>query len=214
MRYGGAMETSLSSLFVTKVWRDDLIQKKGFARLLEDLGEACAFIAQEDQAGRRWCKDKGYKGYTSYASLTDLPTRASAFGQLKRVLDKEVAAFAGALYLDLGARKLVLDHLWINILKPGGVHTSHIHPHSVISGTVYIDVPPGAGSLKLEDPRLSMMMAAPTRRTDAPEEMQAFVYLKPEPGRLFMWESWLRHEVEQNLGREERVSISFNYNWA
>jgi uncharacterized protein (TIGR02466 family) len=207
------METPLASLFVTKVFRGDLNDRKGFSGLLEELGEACAFIAAEDAAGKRWCKDKGYRGYTSYASLTDLPTRDTAFGKLKKLLDREVAAFADALYLDLGSRRLVLDHLWINVLKPGGVHTSHIHPHSVISGTLYVDVPPGAGALKLEDPRLSMMMAAPTRRADAPEEMQAFVYLKPEPGKLFMWESWLRHEVEQNQGRQERVSISFNYNW-
>jgi uncharacterized protein (TIGR02466 family) len=42
------------------------------------------------------------------------------------------------------ARKLVLEDIWINILPEGGIHTSHIHPHSVISGTTYVQVPPGA----------------------------------------------------------------------
>jgi uncharacterized protein (TIGR02466 family) len=83
----------------------------------------------------------------------------------------------------------------------------------VISGTVYAAVPPGASALKLEDPRLPLMMAAPPRREDAPEEAQAFVYLQPGPGTLYMWESWLRHEVPANKAKTPRVSISFNYGW-
>jgi uncharacterized protein (TIGR02466 family) len=29
-----------------------------------------------------------------------------------------------------------------------------------------------------------------------------------------LWESWLRHEVPMNMSEEERISVSFNYNWA
>ena len=31
-------------------------------------------LAAEDAAGQAWCKANGYGGYTSYASLDDLPT--------------------------------------------------------------------------------------------------------------------------------------------
>jgi uncharacterized protein (TIGR02466 family) len=81
----------------------------------------------------------------------------------------------------------------------------------VISGTVYIAVPPGSGALKLEDPRLPMMMAAPPRLADAPEDLRTFVYAEPQPGSVFLWESWLRHEVVPGIGKGERISISFNY---
>ena len=70
-----------------------------------------------------------------------------------------------------------------------------------------------ASALKLEDPRLPLMMAAPPRRLDAPEDARAFVYLTPEPGTVFMWESWLRHEVPANQAKSDRISISFNYGW-
>lgn len=168
-------------------------------------------LAEEDAAGRAWCRAHGYGGYTSYASLDDLPTRASVFGDLKRRLDRHVRAFAKDLAFDLGGRRLKLDSLWANILKPGAAHTGHIHPHSVISGTVYVSTPKGASALKLEDPRLPLMMAAPPRRKDAPEDLRPFVYLQPEPGAVVMWESWLRHEVGANRARSERISISFNY---
>jgi uncharacterized protein (TIGR02466 family) len=172
-------------------------------------------LAQEDTAGRRWSRDHGYRGYTSYASLNDLPRRDPVFDDLRRVLDRHVARFAEAAAFDLGGRRLKLDSLWVNVLRAGGHHGAHIHPHSVVSGTAYIAVPPGAGGLKLEDPRLPMLMAAPTRRADAPAGMRTFETVVPEPGTILLWESWLRHEVTPHAGKAgaggERISVSFNY---
>jgi uncharacterized protein (TIGR02466 family) len=204
---------ALRPLFVTQVYEATLAGERGFSDFNAELEEACQMLAAEDRAGQAWCREHRYPGYTSYASLDDLPRRASVFDDLKRKLDKHAAAFANDLALDLGARRLKLDSLWVNVLKPGGAHTGHIHPHSVLSGTVYVAVPPGASALKLEDPRLPLMMAAPPRRADAEESARSFVYLTPEPGAVLMWESWLRHEVPANGAKSPRISISFNYGW-
>ncbi len=199
------------ALFATHFYESDL----GASALVEELDEACRALAEEDQAGRRWSRSHGYRGYTSYASLNDLPSRDPRFGELVRLLKPHVAAFAADCAMDLGGRRLKLDSLWVNLLKPGGAHSAHIHPHSVVSGTVYVAVPPGSGALKLEDPRLPMMMAAPPRLAQAPESLRSFVYAEPAPGRVFLWESWLRHEVVPGTGpkaaRGDRISISFNY---
>src|SRR4051812_26695361 len=181
------------------------------AAFLAELEDACRALAADDHAGRRWSREHQYRGYTSYASLDDLPVRDPRFGELVRRLNRHVAAFAADCAFDLGGKRLRLDSLWVNVLKPGGVHSAHIHPHSIVSGTFYVTVPPGAGALKLEDPRLPMMMAAPPRRPGAPEELRSFVYAEPKPGTLFLWESWLRHEVVAGGGKNERISISFNY---
>ncbi len=86
------------------------------------------------------------------------------FADLKRKLDRHAARYAEALGFDLGGRRLKLDSLWANVLMPGGAHSGHIHPNSVLSGTVYVETPKGAGALRFEDPRLPLMMAAPPRR--------------------------------------------------
>jgi uncharacterized protein (TIGR02466 family) len=195
----------IRNLFVTRFFEGAL----GDPALIADLETSCRMLAQDDKAGRAWAKAHGYPGYTSYASLADLTVRDPAFDDLRRLLDKHVKAFAADAFLDCG--KLKLDSLWVNILKPGGVHTGHIHPNSIVSGTVYIVVPAGAGPLKLEDPRLPLMMAAPPRQADAPEELQTFHYAAPAVGTVFIWESWLRHEVPQGTAKSERISISFNY---
>ena len=204
---------TLRPLFVTHLYEASLAADKGFAAFNDQLEAACPAIAAEDRAGQAWAREKGYRGYTSYASLDDLPQRDSLFGDLKKKLDKHAAACARDLHLELAGGRLVMDSLWINILKPGGAPSGHIHPHSVLSGTVYVTIPPGASALKLEDPRLPMMMAAPTRQADAPEDRQTFVYVQPAAGTVLMWESWLRHEVPANAAKSDRISVSFNYAW-
>jgi uncharacterized protein (TIGR02466 family) len=200
------------TLFATRIYRAPLGGKDAQA-LREDLAQSCDILASEDKAGRAWCRQHGYKGYTSYASLSDLPARDPAFDSLRKSLDKHVAAFSKEVGFDLAGGKLKLDSLWVNVLPNGGVHSGHIHPHSVISGTYYVSTPEDAASLKFEDPRLAMMMAAPTRHQDAPQDLQSFVFLAPHEGEVILWESWLRHEVVLNRSRAPRVSISFNYSW-
>ncbi len=197
---------TIRSLFTTPVYQGQC----DTPALLGALAHMARTLSVDDVAGRHWSKAHGYRGYTSYASLDDLPKRDPDVAALVRLLDKHVAAFAASCAFDLG-RKLRLDSLWVNILKPGGTHSGHIHPHSIISGTIYLAVPGGAGGLRFEDPRLPMMMAAPTRTDDAPEHLRPFVTIAPAPGTILLWESWLRHEVEPNGAKSDRISISFNY---
>lgn len=198
----------IENLFVTKLYRAELA---GARRLLRDLEHACRTIAEDDAAGRKWAEDNHYPGYTSYASLDDLPDRDPAFADLVGALGPHVAAFAAAADFDLGRRALGLDSIWINVLDPGGAHSSHIHPHSVVSGTLYVAFPKGASAIRFEDPRLPMMMAAPPRKARAHRESRSFVTAEPKPGTLLLWESWLRHDVPVNASDEPRISISFNY---
>ena len=194
------------TLFVTSLYEAEF----GAGPLLAELAHSIRSIAADDEAGRRWSRDKGYKGYTSYASLNDLPRRDPAFADLQKLLVRHASTFAGELAFDLG-RKPRLDSLWVNLLKPGGHHSAHIHPHSILSGTLYVEAPTGSGSIRFEDPRLPMMMASPVRRDDAPEEYRSFVNIEPRPGLLLLWESWLRHEVLAGTANTDRLSISFNF---
>ena len=207
-----ASMTKIKSLFVTRLYHAAL-SEHGTAIDAEELEDSCLSIAEDDEAGQNWSAENDFPGYTSYASLTDLPWRFPIFKDLKKALDKHVKAFAKDLAFDLDGKKLKLEDLWINILPQGGIHTAHIHPHSVISGTTYVAMPEGASAIKFEDPRLAMMMAAPARVKDAREEMRQFLYVAPQVGDVLLWESWLRHEVPMNMVEDDRISVSFNYNW-
>jgi uncharacterized protein (TIGR02466 family) len=193
-------------LFVSKLYEAEI----GDETPLGELAHSIRSFAADDEAGRRWSREHRYSGYTSYASLNDLPKRDPAFGDLAKLLTSHAAKFADECAFEL-ARKPRLDSMWVNLLKGTGHHSGHIHPHSIISGTLYVEVPPASGAIRFEDPRLPQMMAAPRRRKDAAEELQPFVSVEPRAGLLLMWESWLRHEVLPGTGRQERLSISFNF---
>lgn len=198
---------STTALFPTLLQHDQIDDHD----LVAELESACWMIEQGDQAGHDWCEHQGYPGYTSYASLDDLPDRAPAFSDLVTILDQHAMAFAEQLHWDLGTARLTCDSLWVNVLGEGGHHSGHIHPNSVISGTCYIAVPDGAGRIKFEDPRLPMLMAAPPQEQNAPQAVQRFHYISPKVGDILMWESWLRHEVMASQSEEPRISVSFNY---
>ena len=187
------------SLFATKLYEAEL----GDDRLLADLAHSVRTLAVDDQAGQRWSREHHYAGYTSYASLNDLPRRDPAFADLAKLLTKHASKFADECAFDL-KQKPRLDSLWVNSLKAGGHHAGHIHPHSIISGTLYVEVPAGAGAIRFEDPRLPLMMAAPSRA-------DIFVTVQPRAGLLLLWESWLRQQVLPRARRGERLSISFNF---
>jgi uncharacterized protein (TIGR02466 family) len=185
------------SLFATRLYEGEIAD----GALLADLGHSIRSLAQDDEAGRHWSSEHRYAGYTSYASLNDLPKRDPAIAQLAKLLSGHARTFAR----DLGwAVKPKLDSLWVNLLESRGHHAGHIHPHSILSGTLYVEVPRGSGAIRFEDPRLPLMMAAPPRS-------DGFVTVDPRAGMLLMWESWLRHEVLPGTGQGERLSLSFNF---
>ena len=198
-------------LFSTPLYHASLSESENFN--MDELEKSCWSIAQDDEAGQKWCDENNYPGYTSYASLSDLTWRSPFFEELKNLLDLHVKTFVKELDFDLEGRNLKLEDLWINILPEGGNHSAHIHPNSVISGTTYISMPSGSSAIKFEDPRHSMMMAAPSRIKDAKEYLKPFIYINPSVGDILLWESWLRHEVPANKSSKERISISFNYSW-
>jgi uncharacterized protein (TIGR02466 family) len=194
------------SLFITQLYEAEIADPA----LLDDLAHSIRSLAEDDQAGLRWSRENRFAGYTSYASLNDLPRRDPTISELAKLLARHAVKFAEDCAFDL-PRKPRLDSLWANLLKSSGHHSGHVHPNSIISGTFYVEVPNGSGAIRFEDPRLPLMMSAPPRQKDAPEELQSFVSVEPRPGLLLMWESWLRHEVLPGTGRGERLSISFNF---
>lgn len=194
----------MADFFPTQVYSAQI----GGARLRDDLLACCLSAAADDAAGQRWSRKHGYPGYTSYASLNDLPWRFPPMQTLARHVEAHAARFARELEWDLGGGRLAVHSLWINVLDPGGFHSGHIHPLSQLSGTYYVSTPDGASAIRFEDPRLPLMMAAPPKKPRA--KNRSHISIAPKPGQLLLWESWLRHEVPLNAATDFRISISFN----
>ena len=204
------MPSETRSCFATEILETQIADPAKEAAFLEELKSGVLMLSEEDEAGQQWCEEHGYLGYTSYASLNDLPTRLPAYGELEKRLVKAATQFVKDLGYELGRQKLSMNSFWVNVLDPGASHSGHIHPNSVISGTFYLDMPEGASAIRFEDPRLPFMMNAPAQRSDLAPEKKRFIYVQPTIGHALFWESWLRHEVPVNFADEPRLSVSFN----
>ncbi|MES2965029.1 MAG: TIGR02466 family protein [Bdellovibrionota bacterium] len=202
----------IQSWFPTSIYAEPLVDS-GLVRFNREIEEQCYLVRETDPQGEEWSRDNYLGGYTSYGSMTDLHLRYPHFEELAKNIDRHVRKFARHLEMDLQGGHLRMVTCWVNIMPSRTTHSGHIHPLSVISGTYYVKVPRDSSAIKFEDPRLERMMAAPPKLDGAKPRNQQHVKLNPRAGQVALWESWLRHEVPPNPSREDRISISFNYDW-
>lgn len=203
---------ALHALFPSLVYEGHLKAQRAALnrRLLSDLGG----LELLDRLGRRWSRKNYRGGYTSYGSVTDLHRRFPAYEELERLLQPHAKKYAAGLGWKLRGRKLLMTTCWVSRMPRSTRHVMHNHPLCVMSGTYYVAVPRGTSSLRFEDPRLALMKAAPPRQKSSLIESASAVSLPPSPGRFYFFPNWLRHEVPANPVAGERVSVSFNYEWA
>src|SRR5205814_4714909 len=81
---------TINRLFSTLLYRAELTHPA----LMESLAHSIRSLARDDQAGLGWSREHRYPGYTSYASLNDLPKRDPAFAELVKLLNRHAQAFA------------------------------------------------------------------------------------------------------------------------
>ncbi len=191
-------------LFPTLLYSDRL--SPSVTKLNREILQDVARLQREDESGLEWSRENYYGGYTSYGSMSELHRISSTFLDFELRMNRHVKRYVRALGLDLDGRKLEMTSCWVNVMGPGCAHSLHLHPQSVLSGTYYVQTPPGGGDFKVEDPRLSKFMGAPARP-------DLFVRFAPKAGSLVLFESWLRHEVEpsRTAAKTPRISVSFNY---
>jgi len=170
-------------------------------------------IETADDQGQEWSRQQYPNGYTSYGSWDQLHRMSPNFEELKGRIDQHVRKYVRALQWDVSAKDIQMTRFWLNIMKPQTIHTMHIHPLSVVSGTFYLEVPPGSAPIKFEDPRFNQFMGRPPLKEKASPANESFLHFTPRAGQVLLFESWMRHEVPLQMAKKNRISMSFNYDW-
>lgn len=108
---------------------------------------------------------------------------------------------------------------WANVNGPGDGNICHYHPGAVWSGTYYVadggcgDDPALGGEFEMLDPRgPGPGMYAPHLKF-AGEDGAAVgsgETIRPRPGLMVLFPSWLFHQVRPYRGQGLRISIAFN----
>jgi uncharacterized protein (TIGR02466 family) len=99
---------------------------------------------------------------------------------------------------------------WVNVNRSGNYNKVHTHPGSTWSGTYYVDPgdpPPDAEHgtpLHFFDP------CQGRANTFLPPFVPSSILVRPEPGLMVLFPSYLPHTVLPHEGTRPRISIAFN----
>jgi uncharacterized protein (TIGR02466 family) len=110
--------------------------------------------------------------------------------------------------------------MWANVNEHGHSNQSHWHPGSFLSAVYYVDNgysgspdPALGGELVFIDPRMPYLrMRTPDLRhvgADGTGDEQE-TWMRPQPGLLVMFPSFLSHSVRPYQGHGTRISIAIN----
>jgi len=97
---------------------------------------------------------------------------------------------------------------WANVNQKGNSNALHIHPGCPWSGSYYVAMEPNcAGEIYFQDPRTTALM---NNHPLNPFNATNHVSIKPEPGMMLIFPSFVFHGVKPYLGNSPRIMIAFN----
>ena len=104
-------------------------------------------------------------------------------------------------------QRLVITQCWANKNPPGSKHHEHVHPNSIISGVFYLKQDKTLPPINFSKSIQHAMKLDPKKYNNLNSE----TFLLPcVAGELLLFPSNLKHSVPTNMGKEARISLSFN----
>ena len=110
---------------------------------------------------------------------------------------------------DLERQAVKIKSLWAIINEKDAWNQKHHHSNSDLSAAYYVAAHENCGDIVFYDPRPAPVHNHPISKS--PNNINATVNsIKPEPGMLVLFPSYLEHSVNPNLSDKKRIVISFN----
>ena len=104
-------------------------------------------------------------------------------------------------------QRLVITQCWANKNPPGSKHHEHVHPNSILSGVFYLKQDKTLPPISFAKSIQGAMKLDPKKYNNLNSE----TFLLPcVDGELLLFPSNLKHSVPTNMGKEARISLSFN----
>lgn len=95
---------------------------------------------------------------------------------------------------------------WSVLLKPGGWHVDHFHPEGWLSSAFYVETPKAA--LDQGDRQGWIRFGQPPFATSPPQLAEH--YVRPEPGMLVLFPSYMWHGTVPFTTNESRMTVAFD----
>jgi hypothetical protein len=162
--------------------------------------------------------------YTSYIDITPLPNfnsiewisdtnrdysksnrilEESAWSSIKNQILKHIEQYFYRILMANSTIEIAITSSWLNKNNIGQVHQRHTHPNSILSGVLFFDF--HDTGIVFVDTKYQQVLYEKTEFNIFNSQEWT---VKPEPGLLLLWPSYLAHEV--GTINSTRYSLSFN----
>jgi len=140
------------------------------------------------------------KGKSSHDSNTNI------LSEISIDLNKPLQEYSDQSRIKIDSK---ITNSWVNIQDKGGILKEHVHPNSILSGVLFINVGKKASKLYFQNPNPFVCY------TYTKEPLNNYTYewysFSPKKGDLIIFPSWLKHGSNQQRNLyTNRTAISFN----
>ena len=108
-------------------------------------------------------------------------------------------------------KRVKFSNMWININSYKDSNLIHTHPGCLISGVYYIKTPKNCGDIKFKQSSRIDDYLHYESVTERNSLNTTFWSLPAIENTIYLFPSWLEHLVTLNYSKEDRISLSFNY---
>ena len=184
----------------TELWFPSVIWSSVIHLVDNKLAKEFAYKKQTDNQGRI------VSNYGGFQSSDIQSNECSAIDNLVKHLNQEINTCA----TQVGMKDLEIQNIWININPPGSYNHLHNHVGSVLSGVYYVDAMPEQGNIQFER-NDGAEYHIPTKVSKETYYTSTRATYAAKTGALYIFPGWMKHSVQGNTSKSDRISISFNY---
>jgi len=174
------------------------------------------FVLNEDlkaltKFSRRWAKthpgvslsNEG-GGYQSPSLDLKIPELQSLREQTTRCFNELRAKFFYKIPLKIA-------NMWLNINYPHSYNKMHAHPRCCFASSFYVSVPENSGNIVFYNENDDIYNSLPQKWITRYNVYNSTTWTLPVENNVFyVFPAWLKHRVETNKSKKDRISISIN----
>ena len=169
-----------------------------------DLKDFCYRLKTVDK-GRNKSNVNGWQS-------TDLDTSQVLLKPLIDHIEEEANTYALNYF---SKPSFIINNMWVNINPTHSYNRTHTHPCSMFSGVNYIHTPKDCGNIYFQRPEMEIQDHTQSNfsqyNLNGFNQMNSLEWWMPSVKHTcYIFPSFLRHYVEPNKSKEDRLSISFN----
>jgi uncharacterized protein (TIGR02466 family) len=137
-----------------------------------------------------------------------VPAIRTLFGKFTGVIDRHLARLGRGTdpFCSRNTGRHAITGAWSVRLSSGGYHVDHVHQRGWLSSAFYVAVPP---VMKPEAARAGWLRFGRPGVTTRPE-LAADHHVRPEPGKLVLFPSYMWHGVEPFASDVPRLTVAFD----